>query len=235
MDEPLASLDEARKAEILPYIERLRDEAGIPIVYVSHAVAEVARLATDVVVLAAGRVAAAGATADVLTRLDLVAAEERDETGALLDLVVEAHEDDFGLSRLRSAGGVWRAPRLDGASGHPGAGAGPRPRRDAGARPAGADQRAQRACRRGARGRRRRGRRRAGAGRLRRRPAIARVTRRSVATLELAPGRPVWAVDQGRDLRRRQPAGVGAGASGAAAGPARWYGRLTGRGLPPGE
>ena len=47
MDEPLASLDEARKAEILPYIERLRDETRIPIVYVSHSVAEVARLATD--------------------------------------------------------------------------------------------------------------------------------------------------------------------------------------------
>ena len=60
MDEPLAALDDARKAEIMPYIERLRDEAGIPIVYVSHSVAEVARLATDVVVLAAGRVAAAG-------------------------------------------------------------------------------------------------------------------------------------------------------------------------------
>ena len=54
MDEPLASLDEARKAEIMPYIERLRDEAGIPIVYVSHAIGEVTRLATDVVVLAAG-------------------------------------------------------------------------------------------------------------------------------------------------------------------------------------
>ena len=80
MDEPLASLDEARKAEIMPYVERLRDEGGIPIVYVSHAIGEVARLATDIVVLAAGRVAAAGATADVLTRLDLVAAEERDET-----------------------------------------------------------------------------------------------------------------------------------------------------------
>ena len=50
MDEPLASLDEARKAEILPYIERLRDEAGIPIVYVSHALAEVARLATTVAI-----------------------------------------------------------------------------------------------------------------------------------------------------------------------------------------
>ena len=54
MDEPLAALDEARKAEILPYIERLRDEAGVPIVYVSHAIAEVARLATTLVVLSRG-------------------------------------------------------------------------------------------------------------------------------------------------------------------------------------
>ena len=54
MDEPLASLDEARKAEILPYIERLRDEAGVPIVYVSHSIAEVARLATTLVVLVRG-------------------------------------------------------------------------------------------------------------------------------------------------------------------------------------
>jgi molybdate transport system ATP-binding protein len=49
MDEPLAALDEARKAEILPYLERLRDEAGLPILYVSHSVAEVARLATTVI------------------------------------------------------------------------------------------------------------------------------------------------------------------------------------------
>ena len=79
MDEPLASLDDARKAEILPYIERLRDEGGIPIVYVSHSVAEVARLATDVVVLAAGRVAASGPAAEVLARLDLLR-EERTAT-----------------------------------------------------------------------------------------------------------------------------------------------------------
>ena len=60
MDEPLASLDMGRKAEILPLIERLRDEFAIPIVYVSHAVEEVARLASKVVVLDAGRVAAVG-------------------------------------------------------------------------------------------------------------------------------------------------------------------------------
>ena len=61
MDEPLASLDEARKAEILPYIERLRDESKVPIVYVSHSVAEVARLASTIVLLSEGKVAAVGA------------------------------------------------------------------------------------------------------------------------------------------------------------------------------
>ena len=73
MDEPLASLDDARKAEILPYIERLRDETKIPIVYVSHSVAEVSRLATDVVVLAEGKVAASGPADDILMRFDLLA------------------------------------------------------------------------------------------------------------------------------------------------------------------
>ena len=66
MDGPLASLDIARKAEILPLIERLRDEFGIPIVYVSHAVEEVARLANKVMVLNAGRVVAVGSPSEVL-------------------------------------------------------------------------------------------------------------------------------------------------------------------------
>jgi molybdate transport system ATP-binding protein len=113
MDEPLASLDEARKAEILPYVERLRDEGGIPIVYVSHAVAEVSRLATDVVLLAGGRVVASGPAAEVLARLDLAAPEDRDETAALLDVVLEAQDETFALSLLRSRAGLWRAPRID--------------------------------------------------------------------------------------------------------------------------
>jgi molybdate transport system ATP-binding protein len=117
MDEPLASLDEARKAEILPYIERLRDEAGIPIVYVSHAVGEVARLATDIVVMSAGRAVASGPAAEVLTRLDLLPDGERGETGALLDLTLEAQEEEFGLSVLRSAAGMWRAPRVEAPTG----------------------------------------------------------------------------------------------------------------------
>ncbi len=65
-DEPLAALDEARKAEILPYFERLRDEVAVPILYVSHSAAEVARLATTVVMLEQGRVARQGSAAEVL-------------------------------------------------------------------------------------------------------------------------------------------------------------------------
>jgi molybdate transport system ATP-binding protein len=60
LDEPLASLDAARKAEIMPYLERLRDEAGVPIVYVSHHAGEMRRLATTVVRIDAGRVVAVG-------------------------------------------------------------------------------------------------------------------------------------------------------------------------------
>ena len=117
MDEPLAALDEARKAEILPYIERLRDEGGVPIVYVSHAIAEVARLATDVVVLAAGHAVASGPAADVLAGLDLAMPEDRDETAALIDAVLEGQDEAFSLSVLRSAGGLWRVPRIDAAPG----------------------------------------------------------------------------------------------------------------------
>ncbi len=113
MDEPLASLDMARKAEIMPYIERLRDEAGIPIVYVSHSVAEVGRLATDIVVLSAGRVMASGPAAQILSRLDLLPDDERDEAGVLIELEIVAHEAEFGLTVLRSAGGEWRAPAID--------------------------------------------------------------------------------------------------------------------------
>src|SRR5262249_52630213 len=69
-DEPLAALDEARKAEILPYIERLRAESQVPIVYVSHSMAEVVRLASSIVLLADGKVAAVGPVSEVMHRLD---------------------------------------------------------------------------------------------------------------------------------------------------------------------
>ncbi len=113
MDEPLSALDETRKAEILPYIERLRDEAGVPIVYVSHSVAEVARLADTLVVLEAGRVVAAGPAPDVLARLNVAPLAGSREAGAVLDARVEAHDDSFGLTTLATGAGALRIPRLD--------------------------------------------------------------------------------------------------------------------------
>ena len=88
MDEPLAALDDARKAEILPYLERLRDETQIPIVYVSHSIAEVARLASQVVVMRDGRVDAIGSAVDVLSKPSTE--EGRREAGALLEGTVES-------------------------------------------------------------------------------------------------------------------------------------------------
>ncbi|MCA0032997.1 MULTISPECIES: molybdenum ABC transporter ATP-binding protein [unclassified Mesorhizobium] len=119
MDEPLASLDEARKAEILPYIERLRDETKIPIVYVSHSIVEVARLASDVVTLAQGKVVASGPTEAVMQRLDLLPAEERGEGGAVLDTKVLRHDEAFGMTVLGSAAGEIRVPRLAVTAGAP--------------------------------------------------------------------------------------------------------------------
>jgi molybdate transport system ATP-binding protein len=113
MDEPLASLDEPRKAEILPYIERLRDESGIPIVYVSHSVPEVARLATTLVVLSDGKVAAVGPTAAVMGRVDLFPLTGRAEAGAVLDATVRGHDEAFQLTRLAAAAGELTVPRLD--------------------------------------------------------------------------------------------------------------------------
>jgi molybdate transport system ATP-binding protein len=113
MDEPLASLDEARKAEILPYIERLRDQSRVPIVYVSHSVAEVARLASTVVLLSEGKVAAIGPTADVMQRLDLFPLTGRAEAGAIIEATVEQHDEAFALTELRSRAGLWKLPRLE--------------------------------------------------------------------------------------------------------------------------
>jgi molybdate transport system ATP-binding protein len=113
MDEPLASLDEGRRAEIFPYIERLRDEMRVPIVYVSHSIAEVARLATTLVVLSEGRVAAGGPTAQVMSRIDLFPLTGRAEAGAILATRVAAHDEKFGLTVLRAAAGELRVPRLD--------------------------------------------------------------------------------------------------------------------------
>jgi molybdate transport system ATP-binding protein len=113
MDEPLASLDEPRKQEILPYLGRLRDEARTPIIYVSHSVAEVARLADTMVILSAGKVRAAGPTIELMQRLDLFPASSGDEAGAIVEARVESHDDIYGLTSLVSRAGRWRVPLLD--------------------------------------------------------------------------------------------------------------------------
>lgn len=117
MDEPLASLDESRKQEILPYIERLRDETKIPIVYVSHSIAEVARLATDIVVLAEGKVLISGSTADVMRRPDLLPVEDQAEGGAVLAATVAAQDEANGMTLLASDVGELRVPAIDAPTG----------------------------------------------------------------------------------------------------------------------
>lgn len=113
LDEPLSALDPARKAEILPYLARLRDEPdGPPILYVSHAMAEIARLADHLVVMDRGRVTYAGPLADALADPDAARLIGVAEAGALLPACVAEHTDD-DLTRLATpAGDLW-VPQLD--------------------------------------------------------------------------------------------------------------------------
>jgi molybdate transport system ATP-binding protein len=117
MDEPLAALDAARKQEILPYLERLRDDVRIPILYVSHAVPEVARLATTVVALAAGRVVRSGPAAAVLSDPAVFPEAERDEAGVILTARLAAQLPEDGLSELRVGEAALLVPRVEAASG----------------------------------------------------------------------------------------------------------------------
>ncbi len=113
MDEPLAALDQARKDEVLPFIERLRDELAIPIVYVSHAMQEIVRLADTMVLMSEGRVIEVGPVEALTSRLDLRPLTGRYEAGAVIEARVVRHEPDFALSELSFAGGTLRVARLD--------------------------------------------------------------------------------------------------------------------------
>lgn len=104
MDEPLAALDLRRKLEILPYLERMHGELAIPIVYVSHAPDEVARLADHLVLLDAGKAVASGPLSETLARVDLPPSFA-DDAGVVLDSILAGHEED-ALSRLEFAGGA---------------------------------------------------------------------------------------------------------------------------------
>ncbi|NKB80915.1 MAG: molybdenum ABC transporter ATP-binding protein [Nitrospirales bacterium] len=101
MDEPLSSLDGKRKREILPFIQRLDTELKIPIIYVSHSLQEVLQLATTLVMLKDGHVMAEGPLANVVTHMDWRGLVEDSHIGAIIDTVVEAHDLEFRLTRLR--------------------------------------------------------------------------------------------------------------------------------------
>ena len=103
MDEPLAALDSQRKGEILPYLERLHDELDIPVLYVSHAQDEVARLADHIVLLSDGKALASGPIGETLARLDLPLALG-DDAGVVINGTVSAYDDHYQLLTLQLPG-----------------------------------------------------------------------------------------------------------------------------------
>ncbi len=113
MDEPLASLDAARKFEVLPFIEQLRDRFGIPIVYVSHAMDEIIRLADTLVIVDDGSVAAVGPVEDITSRLDLRPLTGRYEAGSAISATIVGHDDAYALTTLSFPGGELSVPRID--------------------------------------------------------------------------------------------------------------------------
>ena len=194
MDEPLAALDAARKAEVLPYLERLHAELVLPIVYVSHALDEVARLAHHLVLMEQGRVLAAGPLADMLARLDLPTARG-EGAGVVLDAVVAERDAQWQLARFDIGGGhgLWardqglprgRAVRVRVLARDVSLASAPQAGSSIGNQLAGTveaiadDEHPALALVRV----------RVGAV-----PLVARLTRRSAHALQLAPGQPVWA------------------------------------------
>ena len=113
MDEPLAGLDARRRAEVMPFIENLRDQLGLPIVYVTHNIDEIIRLADTVVLMDEGQVAAAGPLEEIMTRLDLSAIIGSFDAGAVMRATVAEHDSQHALTRLRIEGGDLTVSRLD--------------------------------------------------------------------------------------------------------------------------
>jgi len=117
MDEPLSSLDGSLRAGILPLIERVRDELGIPIFYVSHTLEEVIRLADHMVVIENGAVAGEGSVADLMSRLDVTPLSDLPDAGAVIDAVYQKYDSQFDLGELEFAGGSIRIAGLQSAPG----------------------------------------------------------------------------------------------------------------------
>lgn len=117
MDEPLASLDSARKSEVLPFIARLSRELSVPILYVSHSLNEIINLADTIVIINAGQVVAAGKLEDITSRIDLQDIIGTSGYGNIINTVIQKHQD--GLTRLKFAGGALSVLRLNMPEGAP--------------------------------------------------------------------------------------------------------------------
>jgi molybdate transport system ATP-binding protein len=116
MDEPLSALDNHSKQDILPYLERLHRELNIPVLYVSHAMDEVARLADHLVLLDKGVVIASGSLHETLARLDLPTAHF-DDAGAVIEAVVAQQDQTYHLTRVDFSGGHLWVGKVDQAFG----------------------------------------------------------------------------------------------------------------------
>lgn len=117
MDEPLASLDEARKSEVLPFVERLPSRLSIPILYVSHSLTEILNLADTLVLLDSGRVQSVGPVEDVANRPELAFGKNRNEGGTVVPTVVDHHDLTDGLTYLRFGRNLLRVPLFDASQG----------------------------------------------------------------------------------------------------------------------
>lgn len=113
MDEPLAALDSGRKTELLPFIAELSRQFAIPILYVSHAMDEVLRLADTLVLMDSGRVAAAGPLEQLMADPALRPLTGRYEAGAVVAAIVASHDSAYGISRLSFGGGTLLVSRTD--------------------------------------------------------------------------------------------------------------------------
>ncbi len=119
MDEPLASLDAARKTEVLPFIRRLSREFAIPILYVSHVMDEILNLADRLAIMEKGKVAACGSPEELFSRPELQPLLGKDERGSVIATAVEETEDADGLTRLRFGSRILRVPPVAAAKGTP--------------------------------------------------------------------------------------------------------------------
>ena len=111
MDEPLASLDFKRKQEILPFIGQLQRELNIPVLYVTHSQQEVAQLADHLVILEEGRIEACGPVSEILSRMDVTIAQDREAAIVWQGKVIE-HDSEYYLTRVAFAGGILNLPLL---------------------------------------------------------------------------------------------------------------------------